>query len=74
MKAANKPALADAIWELIPHDVQVPPQQDYTSPWQTGSTYESIFRMYANYILLHYGGSLVFDGYEFGPSTKDNSH
>ena len=49
MKAANKPALADAMWALMPQDVQGPSENDkyvvdggsllHRIPWQKGSTY-----------------------------------
>jgi len=50
MKAANKPALADTIWALMPEDVQGLSDVyviDGSSllhriPWQKGSTYNKI--------------------------------
>ena len=86
MKAANKPALADAIWALMPEDIQGPLDSDivyvvdggsllHRIPWQKGSTYDSICIKYADYVMQHYGRPfVVFDGYECWPSTKDNAH
>ena len=84
MKAANKPALADAIWALMPQYVQGPSENDHVYvvdggsllhqiPWQKGSTYDSICQKYTDYVMQHYGRAfVVFDGYDSGPSTKDN--
>ena len=86
MNAANKPALADAIWALMPQYVQGPSKNDHVYvvdggsllhriPWQKGSTYDSIYQKYTDYVMQHYGKAfVVFDGYDSGPSTKDNAH
>ena len=86
MKAANKPALADAIWALMPEDVQSLSEDHYVYvidggsllhriPWQIGSTYNNISQKYTDYVMQHYGqASVVFDGYDSVPSTKDNAH
>ena len=85
MKAANKPALADAIWALMPQFVQGPSENDvyvvdggsllHRIPWQKGSTYNIICQKYTDYVIQHYRRAhVVFDGYNSGPSTKDNAH
>ena len=44
-------------------------------PWPKASTYGSICQLYRSYICNHYQNALVvFDGYENGPSTKDETH
>ena len=44
--------------------------------WMHGETYGEIVRKYSNFILQQYGerATIVFDGYENGPSIKDNAH
>ena len=44
--------------------------------WMHGETYDEIVRKYSNFILQQYGerATIVFDGYENGPSIKDNAH
>ena len=43
--------------------------------WTDGSTYNSIADAYASFTVDVYGNAtLVFDGYDGGPSTKDNAH
>ncbi|KAG1681449.1 hypothetical protein GQR58_011839 [Nymphon striatum] len=43
--------------------------------WTEGFTYISIADEYASFTVRHYGkATVVFDGYEAGPSTKDCSH
>ena len=64
MKAANKPALADAIWALMPRFVQGPSENDvyvvdggsllHRIPWQKGSTYNIICQKYTDYVIQHY--------------------
>ena len=44
-------------------------------PWTRGSTYEAIFNLGVQYVLHRYNkATVVFDGYEDGPSTKDCIH
>ena len=86
MKAANKPALADSIWAIIPEDAHGKLEGDHMYvidggalvhriPWQKGCTYAEICKKYIDYIIQHYGRAfIVFDGYESGPTTKDNAH
>ena len=43
--------------------------------WRKGSTYDEISRPFAKFTHQEYGKAvIVFDGYESGPSTKDNTH
>ena len=43
--------------------------------WTEGSTYSSIADDYASFTVKHYGkATVVFDGYEVGPSIKDGTH
>ena len=44
-------------------------------PWQRGTTYNDICRLYTNYVTRRYGHAIVvFDGYQEEPSTKDGAH
>ena len=44
-------------------------------PWQRGTTYDDICQHYCRYVSCHYGmPTIVFDGYQDGPSTKDAAH
>ena len=42
-------------------------------PWQRGVTYDHIYKTCVQYVEQHYGKqvTIVFDGYQHGPSTKD---
>jgi len=43
--------------------------------WKEGTTYSSIADDYASFAVKHYGrATVVFDGYEVGPSIKDCTH
>jgi hypothetical protein len=43
--------------------------------WKEGSTYTSIANDYSNFTLHHYGlATVVFDGYNGRPNTKDHAH
>ena len=43
--------------------------------WKEGSTYSLIADDYASFTVENYGrATVVFDGYEVGPSTKDCAH
>ena len=47
----------------------------YRVPWFKGQTYITIFENCYKYILQHFPNAIiVFDGYDFGPSTKDITH
>ena len=86
MKTANKPVLADAMWELVSPNAPGPSEDDcvyvidggsliHRIPWQKGSTYDTIYQNYMNYVKRRYRNPVtVFDGYNDGPSTKDSTH
>ena len=85
MRLSNKPALADAIWVLIPKDVVEPTGQSHyvldggslvhRIPWQRGTTYNYICRQYTNYVTRRYGHAIiVFNGYQEELSTKYVAH
>ena len=44
-------------------------------PWQRGIMYDNICEIYVKYVERHYGkqATIVFDGYQHGPSTKAQS-
>ena len=43
--------------------------------WDEQSNYLEIIQKYINYMESHYGkSSIVFDGYQDGPSTKNHEH
>ena len=87
MRAANKAALADAIWalgECQASDRMLNETQIYVLdggvllqplPWPHQASFSGICRLYTDYVTKKYANSVtVFDGYEIGPSTKDNTH
>ena len=44
-------------------------------PRKTGDSYGAIAESYADFTVRHYGqATVVFDGYDEGPSIKDNMH
>jgi len=45
-------------------------------PWKHGESYGDIAQSYADFTIRHYGSAttVVFDGYDEGPSIKDNTH
>ena len=66
-------------------DIQVIPKTDHyvldggslihRLKWTDGSTYNSIADAYASFTVdVHGNATVVFDGYDGGPSTKDNAH
>ena len=43
--------------------------------WKKRDTYSKIAKLYADFTIKHYGlATVVFDGYDAGPSIKDNTH
>lgn len=47
----------------------------HRGPWTKGSTYGTIADSYVNFTLRNYGTTtVVFDGYQDTPSTKDSTH
>lgn len=89
MRAANKSALADAIWSKVGNMM---PESDekfmataeyildsgsllHRIPWSCGAPYNDICECYVPFVLHNYGrATVVFDGYEEGPTTKDATH
>ena len=74
--AANKPALADALWKLVKNENEVLPDTVHYMyvldggsllhrlPWTRGETFESVCKKYVNYVTRKYGkATIVFDGY-----------
>ncbi len=85
LREANKPALADTLWDFVKSEMTGPPcKVQYVLdggallqrlPWARGKTYTELCDMYTNYVVGKYGeADVVFDGYEGGPSTKDSVH
>ena len=85
LRPANKPALADAIWALVPAVVVGPTCKSqyildggsllHRIPWHCGTTYNDICQQYTNYVTRHCGYAIiVFDGYLEELSTKDSAH
>ena len=87
-REAKKPALADAIWSVgngVNMPAAPPPTQGmnyvldggsllYRLPWPRGTTFDSICTMYVDYVKKFPQHTVVFDGYEAGPSKKDTTH
>ena len=47
----------------------------YRVKWNAGDSYKIIAESYANFVLRNYGlATEVFDGYNSGPSIKENTH
>ena len=85
MMPASKPALAGAIWALIPRDVVGPTGQSryilyggsmvHRIPWQRDTTYNDTCRQNTKYVTRKCRHSIiVFDGYQEGLSTKYGAH
>ncbi|KAK7485546.1 hypothetical protein BaRGS_00023234 [Batillaria attramentaria] len=87
MRQANKAALAEAVWTAANgKDLPSPQLTDvkhildggsllHRLPWPRGETFGGICDLYANFVIRHYGmPTIVFDGYDLGPSTKDMAH
>ena len=87
LRAANKPVLADAIWNMTQAvNMPAPPIVDMSYvldgrsliqrlPWPRDATFDSICNMYGDYVVKKYNKpTVVFDGYGTGPPTKDAAH
>ena len=82
-RQVNKPALADAIWTITKNNQtggstgNVHFDLDrgallHCVPWPRGITYDGICSLNVQYVANRYGkATVVFDGYQNGPSTKD---
>jgi len=85
-RQANKPALAEAIWTITKNSPTRGPTGNVhfvldggalllRVPWPRGITYDAICSFYVQYVANKYGkATVVFDGYQNGPSTKDGTH
>jgi len=86
LREADKPALADALRIKVKPDGTIPEvgEMKYVIdggcllqwlPWPRVCTYGQICQMYADFVHSRYGKAVVvFDGYDDGPNTKDNTH
>ena len=90
LRKAEKPQLAHAIVdhckkELNEAIIDTKPETEHyildggsllhRLPWKKGATYGMIAQTYADFTIHNYGlATVVFDGYEGGPSIKDNTH
>ncbi|KAK7105530.1 hypothetical protein V1264_016896 [Littorina saxatilis] len=84
-RQGTKAALATYIWTstkqvngVIPDDVTYVIDGGlllHLLPWCRGSTYNQLTQSYADFLIRHFGkGTVVFDGYSCGPTTKDAAH
>lgn len=85
-RKANKPALADAIWTDVKNtSTEVTGNVHFVLDggaliidlvsWPRGFKYDAIYSDYVQYVIQRYGkATVVFDGYQNGPSTKDCTH
>ncbi|XP_073243634.1 uncharacterized protein [Porites lutea] len=84
---ANKPVLADAIWSMTKESQTAndPGGSAYFVTdggallhrvvWPRGVTYNAICLLYIQYVRRTYPrATIVFDGYDNGPTTKDCTH
>ena len=89
MREADKPQLSLEIWDHIHGDESVcvvPSDTSYVldggcllqkiQGWSKGQTFDSIFKLYTDYVARHYGigTAVVFDGGYNKSSTKDTTH
>ena len=86
LREANKPQIANSIWSSIGPDVaSLPDSVSYVLDggfllhrisWAKGQTYNEICDSYVDYVIKHYGEgtTVVYDGYDGKPSTKDTTH
>ena len=84
-RVTNKPALTDAIWDLVKHEkVVLPTNVHYVLdggallqrvPWPCGYIVAAICKLYVDYVNQRYRHcTIVFDGYDDMPTTKDPTH
>ena len=86
MKTSSKSILADALWNTVGEDlVEIPDDVSYVLdggallhriPWTQGVTFGEITDSYVKYVTMKHGSraTIIFDGYQNGPSTKDQTH
>lgn len=85
---ANKPALANAIWDKVggiskdeekrieagkPSYVLDGGALLHRIPWDTGKTYKDICESYVSHVKKYGTPVIVFDGYQSGPTPKDGT-
>ena len=86
LREANKLQIANSIWSSIGPDVaSLPDSVSYVLDggsllhrisWAKGQTYNEICDSYVDYVIKRYeeGTTVVYDGYDGKPSTKDTTH
>ena len=85
LRQANKASLADAMWDIVKESrPESAPKLDVQLdggallqhlPWRRGDLFETICRMYVDYVMRKYSrATVVFDAYVDGPSIKDVTH
>lgn len=90
MREADKPLLADSIWNMLPPEQQLqsldptPEGAVYVVDggwlmhrveWNKREKYEQILSRYVGYVIKNFGKAVVvFDGYPDTPTTKDSTH
>ena len=84
-RQAVKASLADYIWTTTKQaSAELPTDVYYVIDgglllhlltWCRGSTYSQVAQSYTDFVIRMFGkGTVVFDGYGSGPSTKDAAH
>jgi len=85
-RKANKPILADAIWTRTKNEQTTEPTGNdhyvleggallQRIPWPRGLICSKILSLYVQHVTQRYSqATVVFDGFEEGPSTKDCVH
>ena len=87
LRGANKPQIADSIWSSIGPDVSLQLSSDvkyvldggsllHKVLWTKRKTFNEIFNLHVDYVIKNYreGTTIVFDGYDGNPSTKEVTH
>lgn len=85
MRSGNKATLADNLWSTAIEESPKPPDQVqyvldggallHIIPWKKGTSWDEILSMYTKYVIHKYRqATIVFDGYDDTPSTKDSTH
>ncbi|KAL8619980.1 hypothetical protein ACOMHN_015262 [Nucella lapillus] len=88
MRESNKSTLADAIATKVKGKIPEKEEEDseeecvldggsllHKIPWRKHDNFSNIVSIYTTYVCRHYKkATVVFDGYDSGPSTKDATH
>ena len=88
LRESNKATLVDAIAVLIKGETPGDEEEDgegefvvdggsllHKIPWRKNESFSAIANTYTTYVSHHFKrATVVFDGYESGPSTKDAAH